>query len=100
MGQLNENLSKQKLRGGYYTPQLIADFICNWAINAGTRSVLEPSCGDGSFIESAINRFKELNIDINEIQNRIIGIELIEEEAKKAEQLAAPVAPANTDIPQ
>jgi len=88
MGQLNETLSKQKLRGGYYTPQVIADFLCNWSIDAETRSVLESSCGDGSFIESAINRFKKLNIDKDEIQDRITGIELIEEEAKKAEERA------------
>ncbi len=86
MGQLNENLSKQKLRGGYYTPQVIADFLCKWSINPETKSVLEPSCGDGSFIESAINRFKDLNVDANQIEERIKGIELIDEEALKAEE--------------
>lgn len=86
MGQLNDNLSKQKLRGGYYTPQIIADFLCRWSINTETKSVLEPSCGDGSFIESALNRFKELNIDVSEIEKRITGVELIDEEANKAEE--------------
>lgn len=86
MGQLNENSNKQKLRGGYYTPQIIADFLCKWSINQGTISVLEPSCGDGSFIESAINRFKDLNIDASQIEERITGIELIDEEACKAEE--------------
>ncbi|MBN2285451.1 MAG: N-6 DNA methylase, partial [Tissierellales bacterium] len=86
MGQLNENLSKQKLRGGYYTPQVIADFLCKWSINPETKSVLEPSCGDGSFIESAINRFKDLNVDATQIEKRIKGIELIDDEALKAEE--------------
>lgn len=86
MGQLNENLSKQKLRGGYYTPQVIADFLCKWSINPETKSVLEPSCGDGSFIESAISRFKDLNVDVAQIEERIKGIELIDEEALKAEE--------------
>lgn len=86
MGQLNENLSEQKLRGGYYTPQIIADFLCKWSINPETKSVLEPSCGDGSFIESAINRYKELNINESQIEERITGIELIDEEAYKAEE--------------
>lgn len=98
MGKLNDNLTKQKLRGGYYTPQRIADFLCNWAIDTETRSVLEPSCGDGVFIESAINRFRELNIGINEIQNRIIGVELIEEEAKKAEERIRKLKIVNSHI--
>lgn len=84
MGQLSETLSKQKLRGGYYTPQIIADFLCRWSINLKTNNVLEPSCGDGSFIESTINRFKELNIDVDKIGERITGVELIDEEASKA----------------
>lgn len=88
MGQLNENLSKQKLRGGYYTPQIIADFLCKWSINTETKSILEPSCGDGNFIESAINRYKELNIDVSQIEERITGIELIDEEVCKAEERA------------
>ncbi|WIW71478.1 class I SAM-dependent methyltransferase [Anaerosinus gibii] len=88
MGQLNETLSKQKLRGGYYTPQVISDFLCKWSINLKTNSVLEPSCGDGSFIESAINRYKELNIDVREIEERITGVELIDEEAGKAKERA------------
>lgn len=86
MGQLKENISKQKLRGGYYTPKVIADFLCKWSINEETKSILEPSCGDGNFIESAINRFKELNVDTSEIQKRITGIELIKEEADKVEE--------------
>ena len=86
MGQLNENLSRQKLRGGYYTPQVITDFLCKWSINPETKSVLEPSCGDGSFIESAINRFKGLNVDATRIEERIKGIELIDKEAFKAEE--------------
>lgn len=86
MGQLNENLSKQKLRGGYYTPSVIADFLSKWGINPATKSVLEPSCGDGSLIESAINRFKSLNIDESQIEEYITGVELIDEEAYKAEE--------------
>lgn len=39
-----------KLRGGYYTPREISEFITNWAISDTSESVLEPSCGDGSFI--------------------------------------------------
>lgn len=41
--------TEQKLRGGYYTPGDLAQFLTRWvAPTAGTR-VLEPSCGDGAF---------------------------------------------------
>ena len=36
--------SYQKLRGGYYTPKLIADFLASWAIRSPADEVLEPSC--------------------------------------------------------
>lgn len=47
-----ENESAQKLRGGYYTPGDLANFIAKWACNTETRKVLEPSCGDGQFLEA------------------------------------------------
>nr|AAM81324.1 BpmI methyltransferase [Bacillus pumilus] len=88
MNQLIENVNLQKLRGGYYTPKVIADFLCQWSIQDDTKSVLEPSCGDGNFIESAILRFKELSIDNEQLKGRITGVELIEEEALKVQNRA------------
>ena len=31
----------QKIRGGYYTPKPIADFLARWAIQTPTTKVLE-----------------------------------------------------------
>lgn len=84
MGEAKVNISAKKLRGGYYTPKPIADFLCGWSINCGTQSVLEPSCGDGNFIESAIQRFNELGIKSDDLEDRIKGIEFLEEESIKA----------------
>ena len=89
MEQVKENISAQKLRGGYYTPQAIADFLCQWSIDKNTKRILEPSCGDGNFIESAILRFKELGIEGEDLEGRIKGIELLEEESLKAKARAA-----------
>ena len=44
--------SAQKLRGGFYTDPDIADFLARWALAKKPRRVLEPSCGDGAFLES------------------------------------------------
>lgn len=89
MGQIKENISNKKLRGGYYTPQAITDFLCEWSIDINTERILEPSCGDGNFIESAIHRFKELKIEGEDLKDRIKGIELLEDESRKAKARAA-----------
>jgi len=85
----SEKINSQKLRGGYYTPQPIADFICKWAITRPTQRVLEPSCGDGNFIESAIKRFLALGVPQNKIIGLLKGIELIQTEAEKSSLRAA-----------
>ncbi|MBE3090651.1 MAG: N-6 DNA methylase, partial [Actinobacteria bacterium] len=98
MGLVKEKLNTQKLRGGYYTPKVIAEFLSKWAITKDTQRILEPSCGDGNFIEAAILRFKELGIDGNEMKGRIKGIELIEEESLKAKQRAMELSVNSTTI--
>ncbi|OWP83930.1 SAM-dependent methyltransferase [Flavobacterium davisii] len=86
---VTENIDSKKLRGGYYTPQPITDFICKWAITNPMQKVLEPSCGDGNFIESAIKRFKELGVQDNQLYGLIQGVELLEIEAEKSKTRAA-----------
>jgi len=89
MAYKEKNIDLDKLRGGYYTPSPIADFICSWAIQNEDDLVLEPSCGDGNFIEAAIERFNELGVAGMDLYGRIKGVELIPEEAKKAASRAA-----------
>jgi adenine-specific DNA-methyltransferase len=87
--QNNTNIDFDKLRGGYYTPSPIAEFICSWAIQSENDLVLEPSCGDGNFIEAAIRRFNYLGVEGEDLYGRIKGIELISDEALKASNRAA-----------
>lgn len=98
MGLIKEKLNTQKLRGSYYTPKVIAEFLSRWAITKNTQLILEPSCGDGNFIEAAILRFKELGIDGNKLKGRIKGIELIEEESLKAKYRAKDLGVNSTTI--
>ena len=75
--QLVDNVSNEKLRGGFYTPNKIASFILKWAFNGRKDiDILEPSCGDGVFLR-----------EIQEGKygyNSFLGIELDEDEAQKA----------------
>lgn len=75
----------QKLRGGYYTPKRIADFLTQWAIQSPVASVLEPSCGDGMLLEASIETLLKLGSSKADIAQQLQGIEIDADEAVKAE---------------
>ena len=75
---LKENVSVEKLRGAYYTPEEISEFIINWGFSDAVNTVLEPSCGDGVFLQSLMKKIG--NYDC-------IAVELVEEEAEKTRSL-------------
>lgn len=81
-----------KLRGGYYTPSATASFIANWAIRSDTDTVLEPSCGDGAILRAAVARLVSLGCPAEVIAEQILGIELMPDEAAKAEETGASIA--------
>jgi adenine-specific DNA-methyltransferase len=86
-----ENESAQKLRGGYYTPLDLAAYISRWATEKRPESVLEPSCGDGVFIEALTKTNLRARMTFS-------GFELIEEEAAKARARARAVSQFNSKI--
>jgi adenine-specific DNA methylase len=78
--KLIKNATAEKLRGGFYTPKPIAAFILKWGINGSSDyEILEPSCGDGVFLE----QLKENNHKFKSVT----AIEFDEEEAEKAEKI-------------
>lgn len=81
---MKEKKEERKLRGGYYTPKKMADFISNWVIQNKEDKVLEPSCGEGEFIESMIERFMKLNANKKQVSSNILGIEINPTESKKS----------------
>ena len=78
------DLDTQKLRGGYYTSAEIADWLCAWAIRDVSDKILEPSCGDGVFLESAAGQLRTLGATGAAISKQLTGIEIICAEADKA----------------
>ncbi|MEQ9905900.1 N-6 DNA methylase [Pectobacterium aroidearum] len=69
--------TSQKLRGGYYTPQNLADYVTKWALSKNPKTILEPSCGDGVFIQAVANNGYDANIELS-------CFELFDTEASKA----------------
>jgi adenine-specific DNA-methyltransferase len=76
--------SKQKLRGGYYTPQPIADFLAHWAIRSPNDTVLEPSCGDGSLLWAAAKTLIKHGAVPGALGDALYGVEIDPKEAAKA----------------
>ncbi len=78
--KLIKNATAEKLRGGFYTPEPIATFILKWGINGSSDyDILEPSCGDGVFLE----QLKEQNHKFKSVT----AIEFDEIEAEKADNI-------------
>lgn len=79
--KFKENQTTQKLRGGYYTPQHLADYTTKWVMRNKPQSILEPSCGDGVFIKALDNN----NCDK---QVNLLCFELFDTEAQKSSDLS------------
>jgi adenine-specific DNA-methyltransferase len=80
----------QQLRGGYYTPKYLAEFLTRWAVRTRSDYVLEPSCGDGVFIKTVADRLTELGTSAKWVAKQVVGCELDQFEAvRAAERLLA-----------
>lgn len=85
-----ENESAQKLRGGYYTPFDLAYYLSKWVGEENPKSILEPSCGDGVFLES-------LSLAMPE-RSSVTAIEINEKEAKLASEKKEKFNNLNIDV--
>lgn len=78
--------SAQKLRGGYYTPTPLADYLAAWAIRDGNERILEPSCGDGNFIEASLKRLTDIAGKTGSVATVLCAVEIASKEISKAKQ--------------
>lgn len=77
---------ERKYRGGYYTPDAIANFLAEWAVSDSSACVLEPSAGDGQLVSAAARRVA--------FPGSVVAVELDPEEAEKG----AAKGSANTTV--
>jgi adenine-specific DNA-methyltransferase len=95
-------LSNKKKLGSYYTPTRLADFVADYClsklVNQQTISILEPSVGDGAFINAIsksqeLERFETINNTVVEKENdelkskieeleKLLSLKTIDEEIK------------------
>lgn len=76
---LKENNPENKLSGIYYTPPKLASAIID-KLSLDFKSVLEPSCGEGVFIDKLTDRYPSVNITA--IDNDEKAVELVKERYK------------------
>lgn len=79
-----ERSTTEKLRGGYYTPQPVADWLARWAIRSEADHVLEPCCGDGAFVAAAAGMLRHRKTLFAQHGSQLVAIELLQAEAEKA----------------
>jgi adenine-specific DNA methylase len=77
-------LSYQKLRGGYYTPEPIARFLSDWAVQTPDDRILEPSCGDGVLMEASLRSLLAKGASRKKVALQVQGVEADESERQKA----------------
>ncbi|MEZ5405753.1 MAG: N-6 DNA methylase [Verrucomicrobiia bacterium] len=75
------NESAQNLRGGFYTDPDITSFLARWVLEKKPKSVLEPSCGDGTFLKAIIDE------KCGSLR-KLFGCEIEHNEANKARKRA------------
>lgn len=75
--KLKETSTEQKLKGAYYTPLQLAEIMVRYYSDCTFERVLEPSCGDGVFLDS-LNGANMLS-DIGEL----VAVEIEKDEADK-----------------
>jgi adenine-specific DNA-methyltransferase len=86
-------LARQKALGAYYTPPELAGALVRWAVDSATSRVLDPSHGDGRFLQAAVDRFRDLGAESP--QRRVFGAELDRKAGRRPAALQAPIPPAN-----
>lgn len=79
---LMDNAGLRKARGAFFTPAALCEYICEWAVQGPTDTVLEPSCGEAAFLTAAAGRLDRLGADRS--GNQLFGVEVHPDSAAAA----------------
>jgi tRNA1(Val) A37 N6-methylase TrmN6 len=75
----------RKARGAFFTPPHIADYLVRWALRSPGDTVLEPSCGEASFLLAAAKRLTSLGAPATRLSEQLHGVEIFHASARNAE---------------
>lgn len=77
----------RKARGAFFTPPAISRYLADWAIKSSNDTVLEPSCGEASFLLAAARRLKSFPDRSMFSGEQLHGVEIHLESANEAQTL-------------
>jgi adenine-specific DNA-methyltransferase len=75
-----ERLQRKSL-GAFYSPAALVEPMVAWAVTGADQPVLDPSCGDGIFLETAGRRLRHLGASPDRIASLLQGVDLNPEAA-------------------
>ncbi len=81
----------RKARGAFFTPEPIAEYLAEWAIEGDPRAtVLDPTCGESVFLRAAGDRLKALGADRAQLRRQLLGVDIHEQSVEQSiRELAA-----------
>ena len=74
----------RKARGAFFTPPEIAHYLVRWAVRSPRDRVLEPSCGEASFLLAAADRLLAIGAHPPRWRERLHGVEIHPASARNA----------------
>jgi adenine-specific DNA methylase len=78
---------QRKARGAFFTPPAISRYLAEWAVQSSTDTVLEPSCGEASFLLAAARRLQSFCRGSTRWDEQLHGVEIFEHSATQARAL-------------
>lgn len=83
-----DTAARRKARGAFFTPDAVARYITDWAVRSTSDRILEPSCGEASFLLAAVDRLAVLRSPGDGDQfGALDGVELHDASARAARKL-------------
>jgi len=73
---------QRKSLGAFYSPQSLVKPMVSWAVVRADQEVLDPSCGDGVFLESAARRLCHLGVKPERTASLLQAVDLNPEAAR------------------
>jgi adenine-specific DNA-methyltransferase len=70
------NRHHRKALGAFYSPDALVGPLVDWAVNRADQSVLDPSCGDGVFLQAAARRLLRLGASRPRVASLLRGVDL------------------------
>ncbi len=78
---------QRKARGAFFTPPAISRYLVEWAIQSSSDTVLEPSCGEASFLLAAARRLESFPDRPLFLNQQLHGVEIHKDSADHAHAL-------------